>query len=106
MLFNSSNGSASAIQGQLLRLTARREVAIYLRDDTLWVADFIDGRGEIVDARTWFRFNCASVSATHARHRMVVESAIPLYEQLEKRIEEMHRSGSAPFALRAAGKAN
>src|SRR6266478_435978 len=78
MAFNSSDGTASAIQGQLLRLSARREVAIYLRDDTLWVADFIDGRGEITDARMWFRFNCASVSATHARHRMALESAIPL----------------------------
>jgi hypothetical protein len=33
------------IQGQLLRLSERREVAIYLRNDTLWIADFIDGHG-------------------------------------------------------------
>jgi hypothetical protein len=26
---------------------------------------------------------------------MAVESAVPLYEQLEKRIEELHRLGSA-----------
>ena len=48
------------IQGQLLRLSARREVAIYLRGGQLWVADFIDGHGELVDPETWFRFNCAS----------------------------------------------
>jgi hypothetical protein len=93
--FNLGNGRATAIQGQLLRLSARREVAIYLRDDTLWVADFIDGSGEIMDARTWFRFNCASASASDTRRRMVLESAMPLYEQLEKRIEELHSSALA-----------
>ena len=91
MGFNSSNGSASAIQGQLLRLNARREVAIYLRGNRLWVADFIDGRGELVDARIWFRFNCASVSATHARRRMVLESAIHVSAELVERVECLHR---------------
>jgi len=52
--------SKRPIQGQILRLGTRRQVAIYLHEDALWVADFIDGRGEIVDAKTWFRFNGAS----------------------------------------------
>ena len=34
-----------ALQGQLLRHSERREVAIFLRDGVLWVADFIDARG-------------------------------------------------------------
>jgi hypothetical protein len=29
---------------------------------------------------------------------MAVESAVPLYEQLERRIEELHRLGAAPDA--------
>lgn len=53
------NPRVSPILGQLLRLSKRREVTIYLRDDTLW-ADFIDGRGELVDPTAWFRFNCGS----------------------------------------------
>ena len=85
---------ASAIPGQILRRNERREVAIYLRGDKLWVADFIDGCGELVDAVMWFRFNCGTRESVHAQCRMIFESAIPLYEQLEKKIEELHRSGS------------
>ena len=79
-----------AIQGQMLRRSARREVAIYLRGSALWVADFIDGDGEFVDAATWIRFNCASASAWQARCRMVRESALPVSRELSLRIERLH----------------
>jgi hypothetical protein len=82
--------SGSAIQGQLLRLSERRETAIYLRHGTLWVADFIDGRGEIVEAASWFRFNCGVPGATWSRRRMLLESALPLSWELVARIEELH----------------
>jgi hypothetical protein len=85
----------TSIQGQLLRLSERREVAIYLREGMLWVADFIDGDGELVDAPTWFRFNCGALSTYHARRRMVRESAIPLSRELVTRIEGLHRPGAA-----------
>ena len=84
-------GTASPIQGQLLRLSERREVAIFLRDGALWVADFVDGRGEIIDAITWFRFHCAALSTAQARHRMVMESALPLSEDLVARIESLQK---------------
>lgn len=86
----------AAIQGQLLRLSERREAAIYLRNDALWVADFIDGHGELADAATWFRFHCGTPTTWHARRRMVLESAIPLSAQLVARIEYLHRSTVAP----------
>ncbi len=86
----------AAIQGQLLRLSERREVAIYLRNDALWVADFIDGHGELVDAVTWFRFHCGTPATWYARRRMVLESALPLSAQLVARIEYLHRSTTAP----------
>jgi hypothetical protein len=79
------------IQGQLLRLSERREVAIYLRDGMLWVADFIDGDGELVEAKTWFRFNCGAQATHHARRRMVREAAIPLSRELIVRIDRLHR---------------
>ena len=88
---NPENRFTSSIQGQLLRLSDRREVAIYLHEDTLWVADFIDGHGELIDAITWFRFNCGALSTAHARRRMVLESAIPLCSELVARIERLHR---------------
>jgi len=83
---------ATPIQGQLLRWSERREVAIYLRGEALWVADFIDGNGELIDAVTWFRFNCGTPFTSHARRRMVLESAVPLSGQLAARIEYLHRS--------------
>lgn len=91
---NPANRCASSIQGQLLRLSARREVAIYLRKDTLWVADFVDGHGELIRPTTWFRFNCGVFSTPDARRRMVHEAAIPLSGELVERIEDLHRLGS------------
>jgi hypothetical protein len=86
-----SSEAMHLIQGQLLRLSERREVAIYLRDGMLWVADFIDGDGELVEAKTWFRFNCGAHATFHARRRMVREAAIPLSAELIARIEHLHR---------------
>jgi len=80
------------IQGQLLRLSARREVAIYLREGCLWIADFIDGQGSLIDPAAWFRFNCGAPSTVPTRRRLLRESAIPLSEALAARIEALHQS--------------
>jgi hypothetical protein len=87
---------APAIQGQLLRLSERREVAIYLRAGMLWIADFIDGSGELVDPAEWFRFNCGTHSARRTRDRMLRESAIPLSAELVAKIECLHRPAPPP----------
>lgn len=87
------------IQGQMLRRSARREVAIYLRGGALWVADFIDGDGHVVDAATWIRFNCGSASAYHARRRMVCESALPVSRELALRIERLHQPAQVASAV-------
>ena len=89
------NISATAIQDQFLRASERREVWIYLRKDALWVADFIDGHGTLIDATTWFRFNCGTPCTSNARRRMVLQSAVPLSTQLVARIEGLHRSVAA-----------
>lgn len=44
---NRERNSAVALQGNLLRLSERREIAIYLHDGTVSIADFNDGRGEL-----------------------------------------------------------
>jgi len=81
---------SSPIQGQLLRQSERREVAIYLRDGQLWIADFIDGIGELIEPVSWFRFNCATPWARRAHRRMLFESATPLSTELAARIERLH----------------
>jgi hypothetical protein len=93
------HNSAPAIQGQLLRLSERREVAIYLRDGTLWIADFIDGSGELIEPAAWFRFNCGTPSARRARRRMLLESALPLSIDLAARIECLHRPPGRASAI-------
>jgi len=89
----------NSIQGQLLRLSTHRTVAIYLRQGSLWVADFIDGQGTLVNAHTWFRFNCGSLANSHARRRMALESAIPLSADLIERIEGLPHAAAHPVAL-------
>jgi len=83
---------SSTIQGQLLRQSERREVAIYLRNGTLWIADFINGVGELIDPPTWFRFNCGTPWARRAHRRILFESATPLSVELAERIERLHTS--------------
>ncbi len=93
------------IQGQLLRLSARREVAIYLLDGTLWIADFIDGHGELFDPETWFRFNCASPEAGAAQRRMLLESGLPLSPDIVAKIEGLHRAGATSVSDDSKGAA-
>ena len=85
--------STCPLQGQVLRRSVRREVAIFLRNRALWVADFIDGRGQLVDAVTWFRFNCGDFTNREARRRMVREAAIPPSAELAARIAALLRDG-------------
>lgn len=82
------------IQGQLLRWSEHHAVAIYLREGSTWIADFVDGRGVLVDVNTWFRFNCGT--NFHASRRLALESAIPLSAEFIAQIEELHRTPAAP----------
>jgi hypothetical protein len=83
--------SSRSIQGQLLRLSEHRAVAIYLREGSTWVADFVDGSGLLVDVDTWVRFNCGTPANSHACRRIARESAIPLSTELSARIESLHQ---------------
>jgi hypothetical protein len=96
---NSGDDDSSRLQGQLLRRSERHEVAIYLRDGTLWIADFIDGVGELIEPAAWFRFNCATLRARRAHRRMLLESAMPLSAELAAKIENLHRALSGISAV-------
>jgi hypothetical protein len=82
-----SDEPSSSVQGQLLRRSRRRQAALILHDGRLWVADFVDGQGEIVDAATWVRFNCGTATSVESARRVELESAIPLSTELQMRIE-------------------
>jgi hypothetical protein len=87
-------GATGSIQGQVLRRSAHREVAIYLRAGELWIADFVDGDGRLMPVATWLRFNCATRASAQAQARMVRECAIPLSQDLVSKIEELHRQAA------------
>ena len=48
---------SNTTEGRLLRLGEGHEVAIYRRDGVCWPAEFRHGRGELIDAASWFRFH-------------------------------------------------
>ena len=85
-------GPSASIQGQLLRMSEHRAVAIYLREGSMWVAEFVDGHGVLVDVDTWFRFNCGSLANPYVARRIALESALPLPADLIARIEVLHRA--------------
>lgn len=82
--------AAPRIQGQLLRQSEHRAVAIYLRDGSAWVADFVGDRGVLIDVETWFRFNCGTRANPRALKRMSLEAATPLSPEMIARIESLH----------------
>ncbi len=71
----------------LLRIGDRREIAIYLRDGTAWVADFKGSHGEISTAGAWFALN----KDCWALRRAALNAVTPLPQDVEERIERLHR---------------
>ena len=86
---------AIPIQGNLLRLSERREIAIYLRDGCAWVADFNNGRDALYIASAWYSMGGGRMLA-HAQRRDKVETVSPLPEDVVRRIESLHRRMEAP----------
>jgi hypothetical protein len=86
--------ASGSIQGQLLRFSPHREVALYLREGSVWIAEFIDRKGVLVDVPAWLRFNCGTPSNACAARRTSLESAIPLSADLFARIESLHQAAT------------
>jgi hypothetical protein len=89
--------SASPIQGSLLRLSERREVAIYLREGTGWVANFNNGRATLHSMSEWYS-NGSGRMLVHAQRRNAVEPISPLPDEVVRRIESLHRRMEEPTA--------
>ena len=85
MKTNQEQANASQLRS-LLRIGDRREIAIYLRDGTAWVADFKGSQGEISTAGAWFALNRG-----WALRRAALNAVTPLPQDVEERIERLHR---------------
>jgi hypothetical protein len=96
--------SASPIQGSLLRLSERREVAIYLREGAGWVADFHNGRATLHSMSEWYSLG-GGRALVHAQRRDAVETISPLPDEVGQRIEALHQRMEEPVVEPAVRRA-
>ena len=87
--------SIGPVQGSLLRLSERHEVAIYLREGAGWVADFHDGRATLHSVSEWHGSGSGRM-LVHAQRRDAVETISPLPDEVVQRIESLHRRMEEP----------
>jgi hypothetical protein len=74
------------MDGNLLRLSETREIAIYQRNGVAWVADFGGGRGELFTVGEWFALN----GRGSALRRVGCDASDPLPADVIERIERLH----------------
>ena len=84
---NQEQNGASRLNGNLLRLGDQREIAIYLRDNMAWVAEFNNGRASVSTASHWFSANQGGRVLRH----MELASIVPLPDDVMERIERLHQ---------------
>jgi hypothetical protein len=84
---NQEQNGASRLNGNLLRLGDQREIAIYLRDNMAWVAEFKNGRASVSMASHWFSANQGGRVLRH----MELASIAPLPDDVMERIEQLHQ---------------
>jgi hypothetical protein len=77
------------IQGHVLKLDGERDVALYRCSGTLWVADFVDDRCEILEAAAWFaaREGAQALAQARRHHRPHAE---PISPELAETIACLH----------------
>ena len=85
---NPERNNTIPLSGNLLRLRARREIAIYLRGGTAWVAEFKNGHGEVHNVSAWFSLYGRAL--VHAQRRGEVNIISPIPEDVVARIERLH----------------
>jgi hypothetical protein len=89
---NAENDFSDTVRGHLLHLGERHQVAIYARNGMRWVAEFREGRGELIDAATWFHFHAGALRYSHGKRAAALESATALTQELLEEIERLHQT--------------
>jgi len=93
-------GAATSINGYVVDLGAEHSIAIYDRNGEAWVAEFEDGRGELMNANAWYYFHAARLG--YWRRRNPLEPPKPLTPDIVAEIERLHeRSEARPLASAA-----
>jgi hypothetical protein len=86
--------TASSINGHMIALRPGHSIAIYERDRECYVAEFRDGRSELVPAGSWFRFNAGGLRYCH-NGRAALQFSAPLTREMLQKIERLHDESDA-----------
>jgi hypothetical protein len=97
----SNTRTAPSINGHMIALGTGHSIAIYERNGDGYVAEFRDGRVELMHAGTWFRFHAGGLRYCHNR-RTAFQSSMPLTPEMLEKIERLHRESDARRAMMLA----
>jgi hypothetical protein len=90
----------ASIEGHVIDRGSAHSIAMYERDGVSWVAEFRGGRGELMNANTWFYFHSERLGYWHRRRACKSVQPLPLWMLVE--IERLHRDREAREAATAA----
>ena len=83
----------ASINGYVIGRGGAHSIAIYERNGVSWVAEFRDGRAELMNANTWFYFHAERLGYWN-RHQ-AYKSVQPLLPAMLEDIERLHREKEA-----------
>ena len=90
----------ASINGYVIGRGGAHSIAIYERNGVSWVAEFRDGRPELMSANTWFYFHAERLGYWN-RHQ-AYKSVQPLPLPMLQEIESLHRERETREAESAA----
>jgi hypothetical protein len=79
------------ITGNTMQLGERHSIAIHQRDGSCWVAEFRGGRGELIDAASWFRSYLGALRYSHGHRLAALATLQPMTQDLIDKVEDLHR---------------
>ena len=83
--------STVAITGNTMQLGERHSIVIHQRDGRCWVAEFREGRGELIDAASWYRSYLGALRYSHGRRLAALATLQPMTQDVIDQVEELHR---------------
>jgi hypothetical protein len=81
----------AAITGNTMQLGERHSIAIHQRDGRCWVAEFREGRGELIDAASWYRSYLGALRYSHGRRLAALATLQPMTQDMIDQVEDLHR---------------
>ena len=99
---NLETDALASINGHLIVGSGTHSIAVHDRRGVSWVAEFRDGRGELMRANTWFYFHAHRLG--YWQRRQAYKGAQPLPLPMVVEIERLHRQREAREAASATAR--